>query len=145
MQEKKYSHISPEHLLEICIRIAPVLDQELAPSVPGVLSLLGAGRQSLLRTKDKISRPKSLLDQCTRINSMPLLDVVNRNNTNNLARVIFGRESSGPLTRKLAIPTSFYSKQSLLRRTLGHLSAVYCVLFDRSGKYIITVSIITEL
>lgn len=24
------------------------------------------------------------------------------------------------------------------RRTLGHLSAVYCVLFDRSGKYIIT-------
>lgn len=76
---------------------------------------------------------------------MPLLDVVNRNNTNNLARVIFGRESSGPITRKLAIPTSFYSKQSLLRRTLGHLSAVYCVLFDRSGKYIITVSIIIEL
>lgn len=31
-----------------------------------------------------------------------------------------------------------YEKQSLLRRTLGHLSAVYCVLFDRSGKYILT-------
>lgn len=27
---------------------------------------------------------------------------------------------------------------NLYRRTLGHLSAVYCVLFDRSGKYIIT-------
>lgn len=33
---------------------------------------------------------------------------------------------------------NFYEKQSLLRRTLGHLSAVYCVLFDRSGKYILT-------
>lgn len=26
----------------------------------------------------------------------------------------------------------------LYRHTLGHLSAVYCVLFDRTGKYIIT-------
>lgn len=32
----------------------------------------------------------------------------------------------------------FYEKLSLLRRTLGHLSAVYCVLFERSGKYILT-------
>lgn len=27
---------------------------------------------------------------------------------------------------------------NLYRRTLGHLSAVYCVLFDRTGKYVIT-------
>jgi len=33
-----------------------------------------------------------------------------------------------------------YSKMSQLLRCLGHLSAVYCVLFDRSGNYIITVS-----
>lgn len=32
----------------------------------------------------------------------------------------------------------FYEKLGLLRRTLGHLSAVYCVLFERSGKYILT-------
>lgn len=48
---------------------------------------------------------------------------------------------SGPIIRQHTIPPSFYSKQSLLRRTLGHLSAVYCVLFDRSGKYIMTVNI----
>lgn len=55
-----------------------------------------------------------------------------------LVKVLYGRESSGPLTRKLAVPNQFYSKSQLLRRTLGHLSAVYCVLFDRTGKYIIT-------
>lgn len=55
-----------------------------------------------------------------------------------LVRVLQGRENSGPLSRRQAIPTKFYNKMNLYRRTLGHLSAVYCVLFDRTGKYIIT-------
>lgn len=54
-------------------------------------------------------------------------------------KVLMGREAGGSITRKLLIPTGFYSKTKLLRRTLGHLSAVYCVLFDRSGRYIVTV------
>lgn len=29
----------------------------------------------------------------------------------------------------------------LQRRTLGHLSAVYCLVFDPTGRYVITVSI----
>lgn len=53
-------------------------------------------------------------------------------------KVLSGRESSGPCPRKLAITNQFYNKAQLQRRTLGHLSAVYCVLFDRTGKYIIT-------
>lgn len=53
-------------------------------------------------------------------------------------KVLFGRETSGTITRRQTIPNEFYSKTQLLRRTLGHLSAVYCVLFDRTGKYIIT-------
>lgn len=53
-------------------------------------------------------------------------------------KVLRGRESAGPCTRKLAITNHFYTKVQLQRRTLGHLSAVYCVLFDRTGKYIIT-------
>lgn len=55
-----------------------------------------------------------------------------------IVRVLQGRENSGPLSRKEAIPTKCYSKMQLYRHTLGHLSAVYCVLFDRTGKYIIT-------
>lgn len=72
------------------------------------------------------------------MNGKPLTDTINRKNTHNLVQVLFGRETSGPIVRRLAIPPTFYEKQSLLRRTLGHLSAVYCVLFDRTGKHIIT-------
>lgn len=56
-------------------------------------------------------------------------------------RVLQGREIAGPLQRRQAVPTRLYSKQQLFSRTLGHLSAVYCLLFDRSGRYVITVSI----
>ncbi|XP_021706973.1 PH-interacting protein [Aedes aegypti] len=136
--ERKYPHIGPQHLVELCARIGPLLDRELAPAVPGVLSLLGAGRQSALRTKESISRPRQLVDYCTRVHHMPLADAVHRNNTHNIVKVLYGRESAGPIIRRQAVPTSFYSKQTLQRRTLGHLSAVYCVLFDRTGKYIIT-------
>ncbi|XP_052866159.1 bromodomain and WD repeat-containing protein 3 [Anopheles cruzii] len=136
--ERKYPHIGPQHLLEICSRVGPLLDKQLPPAVSGLISVLGAGRQSLLRTKETVSRPRQLVDYYTRVHDRPLSDVVNRNNTHNLVRVLYGRESAGPLVRHQAVPTSFYSKQNLQRRTLGHLSAVYCVLFDRTGKYIIT-------
>lgn len=53
-QERKYPHIGPTYLLDICRRIGPILDKEIKPSVPGVTSLLGAGRQSLLRSADGV-------------------------------------------------------------------------------------------
>ncbi|XP_012368147.1 bromodomain and WD repeat-containing protein 1-like [Octodon degus] len=43
-------HVAPDHLLQICQRIGPMLDKEIPPSNSKVTSLLGAGRQSLLRT-----------------------------------------------------------------------------------------------
>ncbi|XP_074093469.1 PH-interacting protein isoform X10 [Macrotis lagotis] len=47
---KYYRHLAPDHLLQICHRLGPLLEQEIPQSVPGVQTLLGAGRQSLLRT-----------------------------------------------------------------------------------------------
>uniref|UniRef100_A0A3Q3EG76 BRWD/PHIP N-terminal domain-containing protein n=1 Tax=Kryptolebias marmoratus TaxID=37003 RepID=A0A3Q3EG76_KRYMA len=43
-------HISPDHLLRICKQIGPLLDKEVPSCVPGVHSLLGSGKQSMLRT-----------------------------------------------------------------------------------------------
>ncbi|XP_058469341.1 PH-interacting protein isoform X3 [Solea solea] len=43
-------HISPDHLLQVCSRVCPLLETEVPASVPGLISLLGAGRQNLLRT-----------------------------------------------------------------------------------------------
>jgi len=65
-------HVAPDHLLQICKRIGPILDKEIPPSISRVNSLLGAGRQSLLRTAkgmvcllfemDVIGFPKYLLN-----------------------------------------------------------------------------------
>ncbi|XP_013108682.2 bromodomain and WD repeat-containing protein 3 [Stomoxys calcitrans] len=136
--ENQYAHIGSNHLLEICCRIGPILDKELAPSVSGLLSLLGAGRQSLLRTKDSIYKSRSLLDYCTRLHGVSLPDSATTKPIHNFQKVIIGREYGGPVRRKLLVPTSLFSKTKLLRRTVGHLSSVYCVLFDRTGHYIIT-------
>jgi hypothetical protein len=37
------------------------------------------------------------------------------------------------------IQPELYSSMNMHRRILGHLSAVYCVCFDRTGKYTLTV------
>jgi bromodomain and WD repeat domain containing protein 1/3 len=133
--------VGPDHLFEVCLRLPALLenDASLTPTVQGVLTLLGAGRQSLLRTNESISRPRSIRENCTRLHGAPLLDVVNRNKNNNIISVLYGRQNGGPIIRKQAVSSCFYNKVTLLRQTLGHLSAVYCVLFDRSGKHIVTV------
>lgn len=114
------------------------MDRELPPSISGIVSLLGAGRQSLLRTHAGVSKPKRLIEHCSRLNGMPILNALNRKKCQNIVQVLHGRQTSGPITRQVAIQPSFYSKISLIRTTLGHLTAVYCVLFDRSGRYILT-------
>lgn len=130
-------------MLQIGLNLSKRLNDDplLAPVVPGYSSLLGDGRQSLLRTVHKITGPRSLKEYCTRLHGAPLGDSLLRKNTHNIVNVLQGRQHAGPLQRRQAIPTSFYKNLTLQRQTLGHLAAVYCVLFDRSGKYIITVSL----
>lgn len=43
-------HIPADYLLRVCQRIGPLIEKEVPPSVPGVQTLVGLGRQSLLRT-----------------------------------------------------------------------------------------------
>ncbi|XP_076220915.1 bromodomain and WD repeat-containing protein isoform X2 [Nomia melanderi] len=137
--EKKYPHIGPEHLLQICARIGPVLEKEVPPCIPGAISLLGAGRQSLLRTHEDVLRQvHSITSYSGRIGGKPFMESSYSLSVPNIVHVLQGRENSGPLSRREAVPTKFYNKMQLYRHTLGHLSAVYCVLFDRTGKYIIT-------
>lgn len=53
-------------------------------------------------------------------------------------KALYGRELSGPFNRKHVLAGCPYKNFQLLGRTQGHLSAVYCVLFDSSGRYIFT-------
>ena len=56
-------------------------------------------------------------------------------------KIAMAREMCGIASVRHIRPSSCYGKMSPLSKALGHLSAVYCVLFDRTGDFIITVSI----
>lgn len=135
--ERLYPHIGNDHLLQICNRIGPILDKEIPPSLKGVASLLGSGRQSLLRTNESVLiRRATLLYYATRLHRMPI--TADHRTTHNIVNVIFGRETSGPCPRSLLMPCERYGQLKLHRQTLGHLSSVYCLIFDHTGRYIAT-------
>ncbi|GFU01926.1 bromodomain and WD repeat-containing protein 1 [Trichonephila clavipes] len=136
-----FSQITNDHLLKICSRIGPILDKEIPPTVPGLSSLLGVGRQSLLREKEECSKPRCLMSNLiARKNGMPLLPSQAAQSTYppNIVQVLASREYSGSLSSTHTFTPKIYARQQPYRRLLGHLSSVYCVLFDRTGKYIFT-------
>lgn len=53
-------HIPADYLLRVCQRIGPLIEKEVPPSVPGVQTLLGLGKQSLLRTSKSKNFPLHL-------------------------------------------------------------------------------------
>uniref|UniRef100_A0A674BAY8 Bromodomain and WD repeat domain containing 1 n=1 Tax=Salmo trutta TaxID=8032 RepID=A0A674BAY8_SALTR len=130
-------HIAPDHLLQICKKIGPILDKEV-PCVPGVHSLLGTGRQSLLRTSKgaKLYMKGSSFAALNRGRppEMPLTC----KDPPNLVEVYRGRELTGTQRFSTVNPVSNYQHMRMHRRILGHLSAVYCIAFDRTGLRIFT-------
>ncbi|XP_074595391.1 bromodomain and WD repeat-containing protein [Brevipalpus obovatus] len=138
--EKNFPHISHDHLLRILSRIGPILDQNIPPSVPGVPSILGAGTQSLLRVDSKIKPPSSTMALYSRIHAAPPYpsSPSGLSNPGNLVNIISARESCGSLDMSKSFSTILYGKKQMYRRFLGHLSSVYCIVFDRTGKYIFT-------
>lgn len=58
-----------------------------------------------------------------------------------VVEVCRGREFTGAQRFSSINPVSNYQHMKMHRRILGHLSAVYCIAFDRTGSRIFTVSI----
>lgn len=56
-----------------------------------------------------------------------------------LVPLLLGKELTGSVDQNSSAPSKLYGRIQLFNRALGHLSAVYCVLFDRTGQYIFTV------
>uniref|UniRef100_A0A4W6DBP4 Pleckstrin homology domain interacting protein n=1 Tax=Lates calcarifer TaxID=8187 RepID=A0A4W6DBP4_LATCA len=131
---KLYRHISPDHLLQVCTRVCPLLEREVPASVPGLTSLLGAGRQNLLRTskscKHVVWKGSALAAlHCGRPPEPPLLSSPH----------IVSRRLNGSYRLRQLVPTAVYQHMKMHKRILGHLSSVYCVTFDRTGRRIFTV------
>lgn len=133
-----YRHITSHHLLKICQRLGPLLDKEIQPVVPGVQSLLGSGSNSLLRTKEAILNPRwAPATHVVTHHQAPLLPP-NNLVIPNVCHVLRAREMSGHARVDHSFSNHVYTKCSLHARKLGHLAAVYCVAFDRTGNYIFT-------
>ncbi|XP_062454999.1 bromodomain and WD repeat-containing protein 1 isoform X1 [Rhea pennata] len=132
-------HVAPDHLLQICKRIGPILDKEIPPSISRVNSLLGAGRQSLLRTaKDCRSTVWKGSAFAALHRGRPPEIPVNYGMPPNLVEVYRAKHLTGYAKFGTSFPGSMYQHIKMHRRILGHLSAVYCVAFDRTGHRIFT-------
>ncbi|XP_030054921.1 PH-interacting protein [Microcaecilia unicolor] len=136
---KYYRHLAPDHLLQICRRLGPLLEQEIPQSVPGVQTLLGAGRQSLLRTSKSckhVAWKGSALAalHCGRPPEAP----INYGSPPSIANTLFARSLNGKYRAEHLVPTPVYQHMKMHKRILGHLSSVYCVTFDRTGRRIFT-------
>ncbi|KAM9694760.1 bromodomain and WD repeat-containing protein 1 isoform 4-T4 [Trichechus inunguis] len=132
-------HVAPDHLLQICQRIGPILDKEIPPSISRVTSLLGAGRQSLLRTAKDCRHTvwKGSAFAALHRGRPPEMPV-NYGSPPNLVEIHRGKQLTGCSTFNTAFPGTMYQHLKMHRRILGHLSAVYCVAFDRTGHRIFT-------
>ncbi|KAM8954150.1 PH-interacting protein [Pelodytes ibericus] len=136
---KYHRHLAPDHLLQICRRVGPLLEKDIPQSVPGVLTLLGAGRQSLLRTnkncKNVVWKGSALAAlHCGRPPEAP----INFGSPPSIANTIFARKLNGKYKCENLVPTAVYQHMKMHKRILGHLSSVYCVTFDRTGRRIFT-------
>ncbi|KAM4682406.1 bromodomain and WD repeat-containing protein 1 isoform 3-T4 [Amazona ochrocephala] len=132
-------HVAPDHLLQICKRIGPILDKEIPPSISRVNSLLGAGRQSLLRTaKDCRNTVWKGSAFAALHRGRPPEFPVNYGTPPNLVEVHRAKQLTGYAKFSTSFPGSMYQHVKMHRRILGHLSSVYCVAFDRTGHRIFT-------
>uniref|UniRef100_A0A670Y4M7 Bromodomain and WD repeat domain containing 3 n=1 Tax=Pseudonaja textilis TaxID=8673 RepID=A0A670Y4M7_PSETE len=127
-------HIPPDYLLKICERIGPLLDKEIPQSVLGVQTLLGVGRQSLLRAAKECRHTAWKGSAFAALHrGRPPEVPINYGRPPNVARQLTGYGRFSHL-----FPTSFYQHIKMHKRILGHLSSVYCIAFDRAGRRIFT-------
>uniref|UniRef100_H3CWD4 PH-interacting protein n=1 Tax=Tetraodon nigroviridis TaxID=99883 RepID=H3CWD4_TETNG len=136
---KLYRHVSADHLLQVCSKVCPLLEREVPASVPGLTSLLGAGRQNLLRTskscKHVVWKGSALAAlHCGRPPEPPVI----YGSPPNIVETSFSRRLNGSYRLRQLVPTAVYQHMKMHKRILGHLSSVYCVTFDRTGRRIFT-------
>ncbi|XP_051534909.1 bromodomain and WD repeat-containing protein 3 [Myxocyprinus asiaticus] len=132
-------HIAPDHLLQICKQIGPILDREVPSGVLGVHTLLGAGKHSLLRTSKDCGSSRWKASTFAALHrGRPPESPLSYRDAPSIVEVCRGRELTGVQSFSSVNPVSNYQHMRMHRRILGHLSAVYCIAFDRTGSRIFT-------
>ncbi|KAJ8941140.1 hypothetical protein NQ318_004259 [Aromia moschata] len=129
----QYPNIRPDYLLQLCYQ---------ATNKSGLTLYNNKSLTSFLSFRPNIHDENKILtnfrqyfNYVAKKHGVPIQDVTT---SCNIINTIRGREVSGPFSRHRAISPRLYGGIQIQRTTIGHLSAVYCLLFDHSGKYIIT-------
>jgi hypothetical protein len=68
----------------------------------------------------------------------------NRHKVDHPLHTFIGRQICGRLPTRCLLPKETITRLELHCRILGHLSAVFCVAFDRTGEFVFTVSLSTR-
>ena len=115
-----------------------LLDHHLNNKFSSVNSILGCGQYSVLQDlqlHDKKSKNSNISPS---IHDSKGLYNHNSSKTINLVKNLNERLINNKINPQILIQPEFYKTCNTYKRILGHLSAVYCVCFDRTGRYILT-------
>ncbi|KAI4334951.1 hypothetical protein L6164_013646 [Bauhinia variegata] len=145
---ERYPHIEKDHLVKLLKQLMlntapPLLGMSVgnAPSAADVPTLLGTGSFSLLsynrdKMNEEVKRPPPYMRwphmKANQVHGLNLREIGGG----------FPRHHRAPSVRAacyaIAKPSTMVQKMQNIKRLRGHRNAVYCAIFDRSGRYVIT-------
>ncbi|XP_050372608.1 uncharacterized protein LOC126790430 [Argentina anserina] len=143
----RYPHIEQDHLVKLLkqmiLSTAPPprgMSGRNAPNAADVPTLLGTGTFSLLsydkQENNEMNRPAAYMRwphiKANQVHGLGLREIGGG----------FTRHHRAPSVRAasyaIAKPSTMFQKMKNTKRIRGHRNAVYCAIFDRSGRYVIT-------
>ncbi|XP_047969785.1 PH-interacting protein [Salvia hispanica] len=145
---RRYSHIEKDHLVRLLKQLMLLTSPPLrcmvgkvVPSAADVPTLLGSESFSLLSgEKNKTNKPVKKLPSFLRWPHMQA-DQVRGLSLREIGGG-FSKHHRAPSIRvacyAIAKPSSMVPKMQNIKKLRGHRDAVYCAIFDRSGRYVIT-------
>ncbi|KAH9415597.1 Bromodomain and WD repeat-containing protein 3, partial [Dermatophagoides pteronyssinus] len=153
---KQHPHITADYLFQSLKQAHQALSQVVPPPIENsIVSFLSAGRFSLVRPIPKKSLISEQDERLLPLNRNPfsLASISNHRNhappllsqrfssvhfPGHISQTLFSRQLAGPKPITHLLPVGFYEQYQKYNRVLGHLSSVFCVLFDRTGRFLIT-------
>ncbi len=113
--EEEFGTIAPEFLVQRCFELCTATADPTAPPVRSLFSRAFSSSSNAAKNKPLLTRPAKV-----------------GNFLQNVQKLTLGFNTPGRIWHE-----KYLCRQlKYLRRTLGHLSAVYCLTFDRTGQVV---------
>ncbi|XVF22103.1 hypothetical protein REPUB_Repub12eG0145000 [Reevesia pubescens] len=143
---ERYPHIEKDHLVNLlkqllCTLCSKAVEDPYAPNAADVPTLLGSGSFSLLNSDRSMeSRQGKPMPAYLRWPHMQADQVrgLSIRETGGGFRKHHRASSVRSACYAIAKPSTMVQKMQNIKKLRGHRNAVYCAIFDRSGRYVIT-------